>query len=76
VAYQPGRWAVGVGIIFLLVGLLSEWVPRLQVWGLVEPQVDGTSVKIRMEKSGMYVPSFGRRDEMLAYLRSQIEETG
>jgi hypothetical protein len=43
-AYQPGRWLLGVGAVSAFLGLVMQFVPRQQAWGMVQRTDEGTVI--------------------------------
>ncbi len=43
-AYQPGRWLLGIGAVLALLGLAAQFVPRQQAWAILQSTEEGTSI--------------------------------
>ena len=50
-AYQPGRWLLGVGALLALLGLVTQFVPHQQAWAIVQSAEEGTLVGLRQHSA-------------------------
>ncbi len=73
-AYQPGLWALGIGGVLIIVGLLASSIPRQQIWALVAPHQDSTVVTVREQRGGLSRGMRKNTNEALAQLRDRLEQ--
>ena len=50
-AYQPGRWLLGVGALSALLGVVVQFVPRQQAWAMVQSTGEGTAICFREQST-------------------------
>jgi cytochrome c biogenesis protein ResB len=73
VEYRPGLWALCVGGLLLVVGLLGALVPRQRMWAVVSAEAETATIRIREQTAGLSGRFRRRRTKMLSELRAQIE---
>jgi hypothetical protein len=74
IAYQPGLWALGVGGILLIAGLLISFVPRQRIWALVTPHRDSIVITVREQRWGLLRGRHKNINEALVQLRARLEQ--
>lgn len=52
-AYQPGRWLLGIGAVFALSGVVAQFVPRQQAWAMLQSTGEGTLIALREQSARM-----------------------
>jgi hypothetical protein len=72
VAYQPGWWALGIGVILLVAGLSIVLIPRRQTWALVVHQGNGAEVRLRDQGWALVRRHREQEDQMFAQWRAQL----
>lgn len=73
VEYRPGLWALYVGGLLVVVGLLGSLVPRQRMWAVISAQAETATIQIREQTTGLSGRFRRRRTEILAELQAQIE---
>lgn len=46
-AYQPGRWLLGIGAVLALLGVAMQFVPCQQAWARIQVTDEGTTIELR-----------------------------
>ena len=73
VAYQPGLWALGIGGILFIAGLLVNLIPHREIWALLAPDRAGTAIAVREQRWGLLRGRHKDTREALAQLRARLE---
>ncbi|MBN1642285.1 MAG: cytochrome c biogenesis protein ResB [Anaerolineae bacterium] len=72
VAYQPGRWALGLGALLTAIGLLGRAVPRQRVWVRVAEDADGATVLIRQAVRGIARRKENALEKLVVTLQEEV----
>jgi len=72
IAYQPGWWALGTGVILLVAGLSVSLIPRRQTWALVEPRANGAEVRLQDQHWALVRRHRKQEDQMLAQWHAEL----
>jgi hypothetical protein len=72
VVYQPGWWALGIGVLLAVAGLSVSSIPRRQIWAVVEPGASGAKVRLRDESWPLAGRHREQEDQVLAHWRAQL----
>jgi hypothetical protein len=71
-AYQPGWWALGIGVILLAAGLSTVLIPRRQTWALVVQKGNGAEVRLQDQSWALVRRHRRQEDQVFAQWRAQL----